>query len=476
MQNHPVLENFKNISRIPRCSKKEKAIREYLTDWAKTRGFAHKSDAAGNLVIYVPANVPKTDMPTIILQSHMDMVCEKTPEATHNFDTDPLDLYIDGDWLKARGTSLGADNGIGMAYALTAAESAHPHPPLELLFTVDEETGLTGALELEQDLLQGTIMFNMDSEDENALIIGCASGRSREITAGFATAPLAEGAQVFSLSLNNLLGGHSGIEIHKQNANANKLICGFLRQNCDDGNLQLLHYQGGSAMNAIPRDGEAVFAVKQRCEGEILKSLEEYTADIQKVYPQEKIEFKLCKMTSADEALSMADTLSVLDLIMLLPHGVLRVEPLLLPPQTETSCNMGPISIAKGHFSALLFIRSSNEYQGNLVAEQCGILAKRLGFYINVRETDTGAWQPKWDAPLLAHCRNLYMRVMGREPKIQVIHAGLECGVIIGKYPQIDVLSFGPDQFGAHSPSERLNIPSALRIWDFLQAVLQAYT
>lgn len=475
MLNHPVFENFKLISRIPRCSKKENAIRSYLTDWAETRGLTHKSDAAGNLVVYVPGNVPKTDMPTIILQSHMDMVCEKTPEAPHNFDTDPLDLYIDGDWLRARGTSLGADNGIGMAYALTAAESAHPHPPLELLFTVDEETGLTGALELEQDLLQGTIMFNMDSEDENTLIIGCASGRSREITAGFDTAPLAEGALVFSLSLNNLLGGHSGIEIHKQNANANKLIYGFLSKNCCGSDLQLLHYHGGSAMNAIPRDGEAVFAVKASCESEILKSLEEYAADIQKAYPQEKIEFKLRKSTAKAEALSIADTLTVLDLIMLLPHGVLRVEPL-LSAQTETSCNVGPISIANGRFSVLLFIRSSNDYQGYLVAKQCSLLAKRLGFAVSVRETDTGAWQPKWDAPLLAHCRSLYAKVLGREPQVQVIHAGLECGVIIGKYPQIDVLSFGPDQFGAHSPSERLSMSSALRIWDFLQAVLQSYT
>lgn len=476
MLNHPVFENFKHISRIPRCSKKENAIRDYLTAWAGTRGLTHKSDAAGNVVIYVPANVPKSGIPTIILQSHMDMVCEKTPAATHNFDTDPLDLYIDGDWLKARGTSLGADNGIGMAYALTAAESAQPHPPLELLFTVDEETGLTGALGLEPNLLQGTIMFNMDSEDENTLIIGCASGRSREITAAFATAPLAEGALVFSLGLNNLLGGHSGIEIHKQNANANKLLCGFLSKNCCGSNLQLLHYHGGSAMNAIPRDGEAVFAVKESCEGEILSSLEAYAADIQKAYPQEKIEFKLRKITAEAQALSIADTLTVLDLIMLLPHGVLRVEPLSQPPQTETSCNVGPVSIAGGRFSALLFIRSSNDSQGYLAAKQCGVLAKRLGFAVSARETDTGAWQPKWDAPLLAHCRELYAKILGREPQVQVIHAGLECGVIIGKYPQIDALSFGPDQFGAHSPSERLSMSSALRIWDFLQAVLRSYT
>lgn len=474
MLNHPVFENFKHISQIPRCSKKEEPIRAYLAGWADAKGFTHKSDAAGNLVVYVPANVEKAYMPTIILQSHMDMVCEKTPESEHNFDSDPLDLYTDGNWLRARGTSLGADNGIGMAYAMTAAESACPHPPLELLFTTDEETGLTGALGLGSDMLQGSIMFNMDSEDENTLIIGCASGRSREVTANFATATVPENTQVFKLSLNNLLGGHSGIEINKQNANANKLIFGFLSKICCGSGLQLLRYHGGSAMNAIPRDGKALFAVKESYENEMRMLLKEYAADIQQAYPQEKIEFKLRKITAEYEALSVDDTVKVLDLLMLLPHGVLRVEPL-LPTQTETSCNVGPISIEEGHFSALLFIRSSNDYQGYLAAKQCSVLSKRLGFAVTVRETDTGAWQPQWDAPLLAHCKELYTQVMGREPKIEVIHAGLECGVIIGKYPDIDALSFGPEQFGAHSPGERLNMTSALKMWDFLQAILKSY-
>ena len=474
MLNHPVFENFRRISLIPRCSKKEEAIRAYLVGWADAKGFAHKSDATGNLVVYVPANVAKAYMPTIILQSHMDMVCEKTPECEHNFDTDPLDLYVDGDWLMARGTSLGADNGIGMAYAMTAAEGDSPHPPLELLFTTDEETGLSGALGLDAGLLQGAIMFNMDSEDEDTLIIGCASGRSREITANFVTAPVAEGALVFKLSLNNLLGGHSGIEIHKQNANANKLIFGFLNKICCGSGLQLLRYHGGSAMNAIPRDGKALFAVKEGYESEMRLLLKEYAAEIQQAYPQEKIEFKLRKLTADYAALSVDDTVKVLDLVTLLPHGVLRVEPK-LPAQTETSCNLGPVSFEDGRFSALLFIRSSNDYQGYLVAKQCSVLAKRLDFTVTVRETDTGAWQPKWDAPLLAHCKELYTEVMGREPKIEVIHAGLECGVIIGKYPNIDALSFGPEQFGAHSPGERLNMPSALRVWNFLQAILKSY-
>lgn len=474
MLSHPVLENFQRISQIPRCSRKEEAIRAYLTGWANARGFAHKGDAAGNLVVYVPANVKKAYMPTIILQSHMDMVCEKTPESTHNFDTDPLKLYVDGDWLRAEGTSLGADNGIGMAYAITAAESAAPHPPLELLFTVDEETGLAGALDLSSGLLSGTIMFNMDSEDENTLIIGCASGRSREITAGFNVAPVANDKQVFKLSITNLLGGHSGIEIHKQNANANKLIFGFFNTICCGSGLQLLRYHGGSAMNAIPRDAKALFAVKAEYEAEMRAKLKDYTREMQAVFPQEKIEFKLRKMPAAYEALSVDDTMQVLDLMLLLPHGVTRVEPL-LPGQTETSCNLGPTGLEDGRFSGLMFIRSSNNNQGYLLAKQCGVIASRLGFNVKTRETDTGAWTPKWDASLLAHCRALYKMVMGREPKIEVIHAGLECGVIMGKYPQIEALSFGPDQFGAHSPGERLNIPSTVRIWNFLQAILASY-
>lgn len=474
MLNHPVLENFKRISQIPRCSKKEEAIRAYLIGWADAKGFAHKSDAIGNIVVYVPANVEKAYMPTIILQSHMDMVCEKTPESEHNFDTDPLELYTDGDWLRARGTSLGADNGIGMAYAMTAAESDTPHPPLELLFTVDEETGLAGALELAPDMLTGTIMFNMDSEDEDTLIIGCASGRSRDLTANFTTAPVANDRQVFKLSITNLLGGHSGIEIHKQNANANKLICGFLNTICCGSGLQLLRYHGGSAMNAIPRDAKALFAVKAEYEAEMRAKLKDYTAEMQKVFPQEKIEFKLRKMAADYAAISVEDTLKFLDLMFLLPHGVTRVEPL-LPSQTETSCNLGPASLEEGRVGVLLFIRSSNDNQGYLLAKQCGLIAKMLGFDVTTRETDTGAWPPKWDAPLLAHCKKLYHATMGREPKIEVIHAGLECGVIMGKYPDIDALSFGPEQFGAHSPGERLNIPSTLRIWDFLQAVLKSY-
>lgn len=474
MLNHPVFENFAHISRIPRCSKKEEAIRAYLIGWADAKGFTHKSDAVGNIVVYVPSNVDKTYMPTIILQSHMDMVCEKTPESAHNFDTDALDLYVEGDWLRARDTSLGADNGIGMAYAMTAAESAFPHPPLELLFTVDEETGLAGALGLEPDLLQGTIMFNMDSEDEETLIIGCASGRSREITTMFETEPVPEDLPVFKLSVTNLLGGHSGIEIHKQNANANKLIFGFLNKICCGAGLRLLRYHGGSAMNAIPRDGKALFAVKPGYETELRAALKEYTSEMQTVFPQEKIEFKLRKMTADYTALNTADTMKLLDLMLLLPHGVQRVEPL-LPAQTETSCNLGPVSLEDGHFSALLFIRSSNDNQGYWLAKQCSVIAQRLGFTVTVRETDTGAWQPKWDVPLLAHCRELYREVLGREPKIEVIHAGLECGVIIGKYPNIDAISFGPEQFGAHSPGERLNIPSALRMWEYLRAVLESY-
>lgn len=474
MLDHPVLQNFKRISQIPRCSKKEEAIRAYLTGWAKDKGFAHKSDAVGNLVVYVPANSNKPGMPTVILQAHMDMVCEKTPECAHNFDTDPLDLYVEDGWLKARGTSLGADNGVGVAYAMTAAESAAPRPPLELLFTVDEETGLAGALQLGPDMLKGSLMFNMDSEEESTLIIGCASGRRRDITARFEVKPLDAEMRGFELGISNLLGGHSGIDIHKQNANANKLIFGFLNKICCGSGLRLLAYNGGSAMNAIPRDAKAVFAVKTGYADQIPAALQEYTDLVRPAYPQERIEFELAETAAAGNALNDEDTLRILDLMLLMPYGVRRTEPM-LPAQTETSCNLGPANLKGGDFAALTFVRSSNDYQGYLLAKQCSVLAQRLGFNVKGRETDTGAWQPNWNSPLLAHCQPLYAQIFGREPEIEVIHAGLECGVIMGKYPGIDALSFGPDQHGAHSPGERLNLASTLRVWDFLQAVLRSY-
>lgn len=474
MLNHPVFENFKRISQIPRPSGQEDAVRAYLQGWANAKGFSHQSDDAGNLVVYVPAHKAKPLTPTIILQSHMDMVCEKTPESEHNFESDPLNLYVDSEWLRAKDTSLGADNGIGMAYAMTAAESDFPHPPLELLFTVDEERGLTGALELSPELLKGGIMFNMDSEEEETLIIGCASGRSRRFGKQYDPMALPENMTIFKLSVTNLLGGHSGIEIHKQNANANKLICGFLSEIENQNDLQLLRYHGGSAMNAIPRDAQAIFAVQSAFENDLRAQLKIYEIDMQAAYPQETLELKLCKMSTHDAALSPADTRNFLDLMLLLPHGALRRD-LSAPLQTETSCNLGPVSLEKGYAEALVFIRSSNDKQGLLLAEQCHIAARLTDYTVTIQETDTGAWQPHWNAPLLLHCKGIYKQVFEREPKIEVIHAGLECGVIIAKYPGIEAISLGPTQFGAHSPSECLNILSTLRIWDFLQAVLKSY-
>ena len=473
-----ILKLFGKMNEIPRCSGDEAALAAWLCEWADTNGFTHRSDAAGNLIINVPASAGWERAPTVVFQAHMDMVCEKTPDSSHDFLKDPIRMLQEGDWLIGEDTSIGADNGAAIAVGMVfATDPAVARPPLELLFTVDEESGLKGARKIPADFIDGGILLNVDSEDEGVFTIGCAGGTDTRVARGFELDKVPVDHVVVEISAGGMRGGHSGIDIGKHRANANKILARLLSAAAKCGDLRLIVLEGGSKHNAIPREARAEVSMPGRLLEETEKHVravaEDIASEFQATEKDLSILFEKQATSGGIQALSPGDTQTVSDFLLIIPNGVIET----VPGQSgrvETSCNMATLELKGDWFSMLVSQRSSVmsrleaiNRQVEAAAALAGATARTVNHY--------PAWPAKKNSPLLKRCRQVYKACFGSEPVVEIIHAGLECAVIGSKYPGMDMISFGPTMKNPHSPGEKLNIPSMEKLWEFLVALMKSF-
>lgn len=468
-----ILDYFEQINAIPRCSKNEAALCRWLQEWAKARNLASNGDAAGNLAVRVPASRGHEKAPIVVLQAHMDMVCEKTPDSLHDFSRDPIRSIRQGDWLTADRTTLGADNGIAIAYALAVAEDETiQRPPLELLFTVDEETGLNGVKKMAPDLIRGRILINLDSEDEGVFTIGCAGGMETVVKLMLATAPLPVGWHNHRLLVGGLTGGHSGIDIHKHRANANKLLARTLAALHQENELRIVELTGGSRHNAIARDAEALVATTADA-ATSERTVAEMEAIVRKEYGDNEagLFIKISHDThAAADGLTIEDTERAIWLLLAMPHGVAGMSPS-LPGLVETSSNLATVSVKAGRMHILSSQRSALASRLAEITATVRAVAELAGAE-GCDENKYPPWPPETSSPLLRTAKEVYAQLFSKEPVIQVIHAGLECAIIGALYPGMQMISLGPTIRSPHSPTERLYIPSVEQVWRFLVALL----
>jgi len=472
-----ILETFEQISQVPRASKKERKIAEWLLQWAADHGLDARSDAALNIVIEVPASKGYEDAETLVLQGHMDMVCEKTRESTHDFDNDPIELvYGDDGWLTAKQTTLGADNGIALAIALVAAaDDKLGHPPLELLFTTDEETGLTGANALEPGFVRGKQLLNIDSEDEGVFTIGCSGGEDARLALPFAANERLHGHRACILKATGMSGGHSGIDILYGRANAIKLLFGSIHVLSQRTDVRISTVCGGTSRNAIARDAEAVLLIPEADYAAMQDCIAELEGKRQAEYASTDpdLSLQLEALGGDHEAASAATTRRAIDTVLIFPHGVDAMSKD-IAGLVETSNNLARVHIENGKLVILSNQRSSNMDSLASMGERILSVARLAGAEGELSGSYT-AWHPNMDSALLARCVDVYEKLYGQKPAVEAIHAGLECGIIGSKYPGMDMISFGPTIMNPHSPDERINIESIGKVWNFVVALFKSY-
>ena len=470
----PVWQYFEEICRIPRPSKKEDKIIDYLTAFAKKHNLDLKKDPAGNLLITKSASPGLEDKKTVVLQSHMDMVCEKNSGIDHNFDTDPVIPYIEGEWVKAKGTTLGADDGIGMAaqLALLASDDL-PHGKIECLFTVDEETGLTGAFALKPGFFEGSVLINLDSEDEGELFIGCAGGIDMIATIEFDNEEIPSSHKGFKVAVGGLQGGHSGDDIHKGLGNSIKILNRFLWNVNNRFDMNLVRFNGGNVRNAIPREADALFSVHHDEADDVEKYLVSFSEMVSRELSGRDEGFHI-SMVSASLPSNAMDEDSRLDLLYSLygcPNGVMAWSQH-ISDLVESSTNLATIRTENNKITITTSQRSSSDSS----KADISAMVESVFRLANAGIRKTGGypgWEPDYDSRLMEICKSAYQRLFGDKPLVRTIHAGLECGLFLEKYPGLDMISFGPTIKGAHSPDERLHIGSVEKFWDLLKEVLK---
>ncbi len=465
---------FEEITKVPRPSKKEEKIIAYMIDWAKKMGFEYKTDKLGNVVVKKPATPGMENRKTICIQGHLDMVCEKNSDVEFDFDNDPLQIYVDGDWIKAKGTTLGADNGIGIAMgmAIMTTEGIE-HPAIELLGTLDEETGLTGAIQLGTDLLDAEILINLDSEEDGAFTIGCAGGLNTSGTYKYEADAFPSDATAFQMSLKGLRGGHSGIEIHDGRANAAKLLTRIVWNLLRKYGVNLSSFNSGNKHNAIPREAFAVVAVPNATVQEFKDVVAKCNETMQKEYATKEPNLILTaeEVKAPSKIMKNEFAKRLMSSFYAMPHGVIRMSPD-IKGLVQTSTNFAIIETRENEIYVLTSQRSSVETEKKFV-EGMVVSALELGGAAVQSGDGYPAWEPNVNSPILNQAKDIFIKMYGREPKIEAIHAGLECGLIGEKYPGIDMLSFGPELQDVHSPDERINIPSTERCWNLLVEIVK---
>ena len=468
-----VFHYFGEVCQVPRPSKKEEKIRAYLLDFAKKHNLEAKTDEAGNVLIKKAASAGMENLKTVILQSHIDMVCEKNKDTEHNFETDPIQTYIDGEWLRAKGTTLGADNGIGVATELAVLASDDiKHGPIECLFTVDEETGLTGAFALKEGFMNGDILLNLDSEDDGELFIGCAGGANTTAIYPFPKEKAPQGWFFFRVSVKGLTGGHSGDDISKNRANANKLLNRFLVQTMQKYGMRLADIEGGNLHNAIPREAHALCAVPMEYKEAVRVDLNIFISEIENEYSatEPNLAMDLESEAPVEYVMEQKAMERFLLSIYAVHHGVYAMSQD-IPGLVETSSNLASIKVCDGTIKVVTSQRSSILSSRKDMSQMVSAAFILGGATVTTGEGYPG-WKPNPSSEILKIAVESYKKLFGVEPKVKAIHAGLECGLFLQKYPSLDMVSFGPTLRGVHSPDERMLIPTVEKFWNHLLDIL----
>ncbi|MCQ2324013.1 MAG: aminoacyl-histidine dipeptidase [Paludibacteraceae bacterium] len=470
-----VFSIFEAITRVPRPSKHEELISQWLIDFAAAHHLECVRDDAMNVIMRCPATPGYESHEGVILQAHMDMVCEKNSDTQHDFMTDPIQTYVDGEWLKAKGTTLGGDDGIGMAMALAIITATNvPHPALECLFTVDEETGLTGAFKLKDGYLRGRRLINLDSEDDGQIFIGCAGGIDTLAKMHYEPVTLAEPQQYFAfrVAVKGLMGGHSGDDINKGRANANKIIVHFLNQ-LTDCHYQLAVLAGGNLRNAIAREAEAVLAVPHEYKHEVVARFNMYSSEVHQEYDEVEKDMQLTLDSCAMPELFLPQdqALRLVQALVDCPHGMIAMSQD-MPGLVETSTNLASIKMKEGYIEVNTSQRSSIETEKHRIKDAVEAALATACDTVTHGDGYPG-WKPNVHSPLMEITKQAYHDLFHAEPAVLAIHAGLECGLFLQKYPYLDMVSIGPQMYGVHSPQERLSIPSTQRCYAWLKQTLK---
>ena len=466
---------FDQITKVPRPSKKEGKIREFLIDFAEKNGIEYKTDETGNVVMTKPATPGYENAPKVVLQGHMDMVCEKNGNVEHNFETDPIKTVVDGEWVKAEGTTLGADNGIGMAAGLAALVSKDlVHGPIEALFTVDEETGLTGAMNLGKGMISGKYLLNLDSEEDGEICVGCAGGI--DTTCTFTYEPVAAPADLHyvKIDITKLQGGHSGTDINVGRASATKLIARFLWNAAKKFNYKLVSISGGNLRNAIAREANAVIGVASADKEAVRVELNHFIADVENEYKhtEKTMEITLESVAAPASYIDDSTAKALVNALYYAPHGVVSMS-MEIEGLVETSTNLASVKMLDGNqILVTTSQRSSVESRKYDIAHQVEAVFSFAGAKVTHGDGYPG-WAPNLESKLLKVAVAAHEQLFGKKPLCNAIHAGLECGLFLKDYPHMEMISFGPTLHNVHSPKEALHIPAVVKFWDLISKILE---
>ncbi len=476
LQPRSVWAHFATLCAIPRPSLHEAALREHLIEWAQARDIAAVVDDVGNLILKKPASPGCEAMPGVILQGHLDMVCQANAGTQHDFERDPINAVVRDGWVVAEGTTLGADNGIGVALALAALEEPGLiHPPLEVLLTVNEESGMDGARGLAAGTLHGKTLINLDTEEWGHFYLGCAGGVDVEVRHDCEQQELPPDFVILRFDVSGLRGGHSGIDIHLGRGNAIKLLAEALRDLSAHTDMRLIEMKGGTARNAIPREAFAVCALPAAAVSGIDAWVEHRLAAWRTRFAEAdanvSFRYELDEMP-VGKAIHHAERDRLLTFLDIAANGVARMSDA-FPGVVDTSDNLGVVRLAQGAFHATFKVRSLHDGRADALADK--LISHAAGYALRAwKDGAYPGWTPNPSSNLLALCQQVYTTQFGQPASLQVIHAGLECGLLAASHPQLDMISFGPDIRGAHAPGERVEIESVARCWQLLKAVLQA--
>jgi len=466
-------KHFYALTQIPRPSKKEEKVIEYVKHFAQSNGLEVFVDEVQNVIVRKPASAGMEDRLGVVLQGHLDMVPQKNGDKVHDFEKDPIETWIDGDWVKAKGTTLGADNGIGVAATLAILEDKNlVHGPLEALFTIDEETGMTGAFGLTANTLKGDILLNLDSEDEGELYVGCAGGINANMAFKYTEEAVPAGMNAFKLIVKGLKGGHSGLEIILGRGNANKLMNRFMKHAGAKHEMRISHIDGGSLRNAIPRESTAIVVVPQdRAEGfriGVLKHEHIYKHELAGVEPDFSFTVESCELPKT--VIDKDTQKRLINAIYACPNGVIRMSDA-MPNLVETSTNLASVKFVDGEIKICCLLRSSVDSAKADLGDMVSSVFELAGAEA-ILDGDYPGWKPNMNSLILKTAQETYNKKFGKVPEIKAIHAGLECGLLGGIYPKWDMLSFGPTIRYPHSPDEKVNVPSVAKFWEFLTDML----
>ena len=465
---------FADLNAVPRPSKKEERVIEFIKNFGNNLNLKTEVDSVGNVVIYKPATEGMENRKKIVLQAHLDMVHQKNNDTDFDFDSQGIDMYVDGDWVRAKGTTLGADNGLGVATMMAILESdSIEHPAIEALFTIDEETGMTGAKGLSPDLLEGDILLNLDTEEDDEIGIGCAGGVDITATKKYDEEKMPDAYRSFSVKVKGLQGGHSGMDIIKGLGNANKMMNRLLVNTSEDLKLRISEINGGGLRNAIPRESEAIIAVPDTEVESFKKEIESRAASIKSEYAslEKNLSIDVQQVPSRNNIMDLKSQREILLALAGAHNGVYRMSPE-IEDLVETSNNIANVTLKDGEVYIKCLTRSSVESSKNDLASSLKAVFELAGFDVKLSGEYPG-WAPNSDSAILKALDDIYQKMNGEKADIAACHAGLECGIIGSHYPNMDMISFGPTIRGAHSPDERASISSAQKYWKFLLEVLK---